>query len=98
MGLISNPNDYSEITTNKYLMRRCFMDNNVPSPKFVLVDENNDYDVTGFKYPLIVKPTDRSGSRGVEKVLDSVQLEEAITRARKESFEHKAIIEEYVSG
>jgi len=98
LGLISNPNDYSEITTNKYKMRRCFMDNNVPSPKFVLVNKENNNDVPGFKYPLIVKPTDRSGSRGVEKVLESVQLEEAITRARKESFEHKAIIEEYVSG
>ena len=52
----------------------------------------------GFKFPLIVKPTDRSGSRGVEKVLDPVQLDEAISRARKESFEHKAVIEEFVTG
>ena len=47
---------------------------------------------------MIVKPTDRSGSRGVEKVLDPVQLEQAINRSRKESFEHKAIIEEFVTG
>jgi len=98
MGLISNPDMYSEITTNKYLMRQCFMENGVPSPKFTLVDDDNHYQITGFKFPLIVKPTDRSGSRGVEKVLDPVQLEEAINRARKESFEHKAIIEEFVTG
>lgn len=98
MGLRSNPDDYSEVTTNKYKMRQCFMNYGVPSPKFTLVDEDNHYQITGFKFPLIVKPTDRSGSRGVEKVLDPVQLEEAISRARKESFEHKAIIEEFVTG
>lgn len=98
MGLRSNLDQYSEITTNKYKMRQCFMENGVPSPKFILVDDGSHYQIIGFKFPLIVKPTDRSGSRGVEKVLDPVQLEEAIIRARKESFEHKAIIEEFVTG
>lgn len=98
MGLRSNPDDYSEVTTNKYKMRQCFMENGVPSPKFTLVDDDNHYQITGFKFPLIVKPTDRSGSRGVEKVLDSFQLEKAINRAKKESFEHSAIIEEFVTG
>lgn len=98
MGLISNPDMYSEITTNKYLMRQCFMENGVPSPKFTLVDDDNHYQITGFKFPLIVKPTDRSGSRGVEKVLDPCLLDPAIERARKESFEHKAIVEEFVTG
>lgn len=98
MGLIGNPDNYSEITTNKYLMRQCFMENGVPSPKFALIDDSNNFQLTGFKYPLIVKPTDRSGSRGVEKVLDSDQLTEAIKRAQNESFEHKAIVEEFVTG
>ena len=98
MGLLSNSDDYSEVTTNKYKMRQCFMDNDVPSPKFTLVDDNNHYQITGFKFPLIVKPTDRSGSRGVEKVLDPIQFDQAISRAQKESFEHKAIIEEFVTG
>lgn len=98
MGLRSNPDEYSEITTNKFKMRQCFMENDVPSPKFTLVDNDNIYNIKGFKFPLIAKPTDRSGSRGVEKVLDPVQLEEAIQRAQKESFEHKAIIEEFVTG
>lgn len=98
MGLVGNPDKYSQTATNKYLMRQCFIEHNVPSPKFALVDDDDHYQITGFKFPLIVKPTDRSGSRGVEKVLDPVQLEEAISRARKESFEHKAVIEEFVTG
>lgn len=98
MGLLSNPDEYSEVTTNKYKMRQCFMENAVPSPKFTLASDDNHYQITSFKFPLIVKPTDRSGSRGVEKVLDPVQLEEAIIRAQNESFEHRAIIEEFVTG
>ena len=98
MGLVGNPDKYSQTATNKYKMRQCFMDNDVPSPKFTLADDTNHYQITGFKFPLIVKPTDRSGSRGVEKVLDPIQLEQAISRAQKESFEHKAIIEEFVTG
>jgi len=98
MGLVGNPDEFSKTATNKYLMRQCFMEHGVPSPKFALVDDDDHYQITGFKFPLIVKPTDRSGSRGVEKVLDPVQLEEAINRARKESFEHKAVIEEFVTG
>lgn len=98
MGLVGNPDEFSKTATNKYLMRRCFMEHNVPSPKFTLVDDDDHYQIKGFNFPLIVKPTDRSGSRGVEKVLDPVQLEEAISRARKESFEHKAVIEEFVTG
>lgn len=98
MGLISNPDKYSETTTNKYKMRRCFMENGVPSPKFSLVKEDGNFDIKGFEFPLIVKPTDRSGSKGVEKVLDPVQLENAIFRAQKESFHKEAIIEEFVTG
>ena len=98
MGLISNSEEYSIVTTNKYKMRQCFLNSNVPSPKFVLVDSMGHYQIKGFKFPLIVKPTDRSGSRGVEKVLDPVQLDGAILRAQKESFENKAIIEEFVTG
>lgn len=98
MGLVSNPDEYSEVTTNKYKMRRCFMENEVPSPKFSLVKSDGNFDIRGFQFPLIVKPTDRSGSKGVEKVLDPIQLDEAIRRAQDVSFHKEAIIEEFVTG
>ena len=99
MGLISNPDEYSATTTNKFLMRQCFMENGVPSPKFSLVKADGNYDnIRGFEFPLIVKPTDRSGSKGVEKVLDPVQLDTAVKRAQDVSFKKEAIIEEFVTG
>lgn len=97
MGLVANPNDYTAVCTNKYLMRQCFMNHQVPSPKFAVADEKGA-DLQGFHYPLIVKPTDRSGSRGVEKINSSEELSSAIERAQNESFEHKAIVEEFVTG
>lgn len=98
MGLISNPVEYSEIYTNKYKMRRCLMDNGVPSPRFALADSADTTPFASFQYPLIVKPTDRSGSRGVEKVETPERLEKAIARAQGVSFEHKAIVEEFITG
>lgn len=98
MGLIGNPDKYSERATNKYLMRQCFIEHNVPSPKFCLTDGTIPEIANTFRYPVIVKPTDRSGSRGVEKVEDTNDLQAAIERACKESFQKKAVIEEFVEG
>jgi biotin carboxylase len=96
MGLTGNDFKDSSVATDKYLMRQRFAEFEVSSPKFVIADEN--YSVENFRFPLIVKPTDRSGSRGVMKIENSVDLQDAVERAQKESFTHSAIIEEYISG
>ena len=98
MGLIGNPDKYSQIATNKYLMRQCFMEHGVPSPKFCLTDGMIPETIASFHFPVIVKPTDRSGSRGVEKVEKLEELPQAVSRAIKESFRKEAIIEEFVDG
>lgn len=98
MGLISNDEKYSLITTNKYLMRQCFSEHNVPSPKFCLSEGSFSIEAASFKYPLIVKPTDRSGSKGVEKIYLKKELQSALERACEASFQKKAIIEEFVEG
>ena len=98
MNLIGNPDKFSQITTNKYLMRQCFNEYNVPSPKYCLTEGLVPEDITSFHFPVIVKPTDRSGSRGVEKVEQKEDLLQAIERACRESFQKRAIIEEFVEG
>lgn len=99
MGLIGNGIADSLITTNKYHMKKAFEKNNIPAAKCILVSENDVPDLSGFAYPLIVKPTDRSGSRGVTRINSSDEsIEEAISCAVEQSFEKKALIEEYVFG
>lgn len=99
LGLPCNEYRHSAICTNKYEMRRAFMDGGVPCPRFLKVsavpDEN---ELAGFSYPLIVKPTDRSGSRGITKVMSYEELASAIDLAVEHSFEKCAVIEEYIDG
>jgi biotin carboxylase len=97
LNLIGNSSFCTNITTNKYLMRDILSKNNLPCPNFYLVENNNIPDL-GFNYPLIVKPTDRSGSRGVTKVVNKSDLNSAISRAISESFNKNAIIEEFIQG
>jgi len=96
MGLIANSYLDSLITSDKYLMRQCFIDNSILSPRFVLANEG--YSINNFNFPLIVKPTDRSGSRGVKKVDKINELNVVVDRAKNESFTNQAIIEEYIAG
>lgn len=85
--------------TNKFEMRKALMSGGIPCPKFVIADENFDVkELEDFSFPIIVKPTDRSGSRNIMKLESLAGIEQAIKEACETSFEHKAIIEEYIYG
>jgi biotin carboxylase len=96
MGLTGNAFDDALAATDKYAMRQRFAEFSVSSPRFVIADDN--YSIENFRFPVIVKPTDRSGSRGVKKIEHTADIEAAVDRAQQESFTHRAIIEEYISG
>lgn len=100
LGLICNSvkNDY--YSTNKFLMRKAFKKAGVKVPEFICTDAELDLEKISdlLKFPVIVKPTDRSGSRGVTKVERIDDIFRAVNRAVSESFEKKAIIEEEIKG
>ena len=99
IGLRSNSIHSATISTNKFLMRSCFVRAGLKSPKFLLIDEQDSLTlIKEFNYPLIVKPTDRSGSRGVTISNNQNELTQNISRAVSESFEKKAIVEEFIEG
>lgn len=98
MNLVGNGIESSLISTNKYLMRKAFETNGDPSPKSYRSDELTEKVVELLEFPLIVKPVDRSGSRGITKIEDRTQLREAIKIAEEQSFDKKAVIEEFVEG
>lgn len=98
MGLTANTLHSTEISTNKHLMRKAFSENQDPSPKSILVDTIEDLADIELKYPVIVKPIDRSGSRGITKLENSCGLAEAIEHAKNEGFSKHALVEEYVTG
>lgn len=96
MNLTGNPYKNAIVTTNKYQMRQRLVENGVKSPRFTIA--NSSVNVMDFRLPLIVKPTDRSGSRGVRKINNFNEIESAVMRAKAESFFNEAIIEEFISG
>lgn len=99
LGLPCNQTKFTNIQTNKYAMRQALMDAGLPCPKFVLADKNFDLaKLNEFKFPIIVKPTDRSGSRNITKLESTDGVMKAVEEACVTSFEHKAIIEEYLDG
>lgn len=99
LGLPGNSLECTKKSTNKYEMRKAFKEAGVATPGFEIVTSPTDIEnLANMEYPLIVKPTDRSGSRAITKIYKKEELEEAISKAIENSFEKKAIVEEYIEG
>ena len=84
LGLPGNTPECIELSTNKYAMRSAFLKAGLPTPKFYKVDRVIP-ELMGMELPVIVKPTDRSGSRAITKITAYDQLEEAIKEAPKKA-------------
>lgn len=98
LNLISNSFESALICTNKGEMRKAFQAYNINSPKFKITSQFESNFLDYFKYPVIVKPVDRSGSKGITKVLVENSVENAVSLSIKESIIGGAIIEEFVDG
>lgn len=98
LNLVGNSLECTQLTTNKYKMRERLYNNFLPCPYFKLVKEIEDIRDSNFNYPMIIKPTDRSGSRGIYKVNNKRDLIIGVEKARKVSFNKEVILEEYIGG
>lgn len=98
LGLCSNSIDSIQKCSNKFFMRKALEDEGVSVPRYFRVSSEYDLDINNISFPLIVKPTDRSGSRGITKITSADGLNDAIELAKKDSFENMAIVEEYFNG
>ncbi len=98
LNLTGNGIESSMMSTNKYLMRKAFERNGDPSPKNYRSDEITDEVIDHLCFPLIIKPVDRSGSRGITKIEKKEELSTAVKLAEELSFDKKAMIEEFVEG
>ena len=97
MGLIGNSLKCTEVTTNKYIMRKKLEQKSIPIPQYIYHTVDN-VKIPDSMYPVIVKPTDRSGSRGITLVNSSEYLFTAVNSALKESFSKEVLIEQFITG
>ena len=99
MGLPAfGPLESVEILQNKDKFRKFLMDNGFNGPwsfSFSSVSEALKMEER-FSYPLIVKPTDSAGSKGVTRVDSKANLEQALDYALEHSIKGKIIVEEFI--
>lgn len=91
---------YSEVTaiwsTDKFQMKQRFIEGGIPCAKGRLIskaEEAND-----FYFPVIVKPRDNSGSRGVILCKTTEELSDAIKEALQYSKLGTVLVEEFIEG
>lgn len=103
LGLVGIDETTALRATDKAVMRKCLMDNNVPIPKFFKVSSKQEYEraVKQFETKFIVKPADNSGSRGiflVDNLSDEKLIDQAYLYSKEYSRNGDIVVEEYMTG
>jgi len=88
----------AEYSTNKYFMKRKFIENNVPCANGNIFTSKFELSNIKFNYPVIIKPTDSSGSRGVYKCNDFNELDNYFDQVKSISSDGNVLVEEYLIG
>lgn len=98
MGLIGNSYQSAIRANDKFLMRNWLVKAGVMCPQYKMVTSIDQIACLKMRFPIIVKPVDRSGSLGVSKVNTKEGVLSAVEKALSLSFKHEAMIEEYIEG
>lgn len=98
MGLPTNPYESVQILSNKDQFRKFLAENGFCTPKALgfsaLEDIKRAQDQ--FRLPVLIKPVDSSGSKGIKRIDDWTQLDDAYAYAMEYSREKRVVIEEYL--
>lgn len=84
-GLVGIPYSISKNTRNKFAFREFCQNHNIPSPKHILIKNENDLTVVyaTFSFPLILKPVFGSHSAFVTKIENKNDCEKAVDYIRQ---------------
>lgn len=98
LGLPGNPYESVNLLTQKDLFRKFLTEHGFNSPKAAGYTNYEDAysDINDFKFPVMVKPVDSSGSKGVVKVYDKCELKSAVDEALSYSRGKRFIVEEFI--
>ena len=98
LGLPTSPYKSVEILSKKHLFRKYLAENgfNVPKAKSYTRFEDAEKDIDDFRLPVMVKPVDSSGSKGINKLTDKSQLKAFVEDALSYSRDKIFLIEEFI--
>ena len=83
-------------STDKYQMKQRFIEGGVPCARGRLI--HNADEAKDLFFPIICKPRDNSGSRGVKLCRDIKELQECIDEALQYSHLDTVLVEEFIEG
>lgn len=99
LGLFGNSFESSQVSTNKFLQRQALCNHGIKVPVF---ENFKNISIENakmlFRFPVVIKPVDRSGSKGVVVVKEPGDICEMIEYSMKESLCGEVIIEEFING
>lgn len=93
--------EVAKVIKNKYKVRKMLSENKVDNiHQYYEVNGLNDLNLIKpvIKFPVIIKPCDGSGSKGVSKANSYVELKVACINAIANSTSKKALIEDFIDG
>ena len=88
--------DTAKWSTDKFQMKQRFLEGGVPCAKGRLVKSVEE--TADMVYPVIVKPRDNSGSRGVKLCRTNEELEQSMAEALEYSKLDSVLVEEFIEG
>ena len=100
LGLTGCGLDVAMRCSNKILTRECFASSDVPQPRFEVVDSVEAALLASVKigFPCVIKAPDSSGSRGVIRVSDIDEVNNAFEEAIINTRGKKVLVEEFING
>ena len=100
MGLSGIGYETAKIFTDKSLMRKTLEENGLPTIPYITTG-SLDEALTFYRElssPVIIKPLDTQGSRGVYRIDSEEKLKELFDEAKNFSTNKKVIVEKYITG
>ncbi len=103
LGIVGISDETAIKATDKGEMRKALAAHNVPIPRFYVVSNKQEFNeiVSRFSAPIVVKPADNSGSRGVVKLTDlndSAAADKAYEYSLNSSRNGIVVVEEFMQG
>ena len=86
----------ARLVTNKREMKRAFRDLGIPTSPFQIISRDTDIrELSGLNPPLVIKPLDSQGQRGVMRLESPEEIPGVIDKVLSFSRENEVLIEEY---
>ena len=98
LNLVANTIETTLKATNKHEMRVALKKHKLKVPNFIKVTDYHTISIKDFNFPIISKPVDSSGSKGVQIIREKKDVENSVIEAFQYGLSKEVILEEFIKG